>query len=64
MLIGSTVPRHWVLITEVTDASVRCYEPSSGQLKEIGIDAIRSARLETLGFPRPFAFVLPAPKSG
>jgi len=64
MLIGSTVPRHWVLITEVADASVRCYEPSSGQLREIGIDAIRSARLETLGFPRPFAFVLPAPKAG
>jgi hypothetical protein len=62
MLIGSTIPRHWVLLTEVapSDGSVlRCYEPSSGRLVGADVADIRAARLTGLGFPRPFAFVLP-----
>ena len=60
MLIGSVIPRHWVLLTEITESRFRCYEPSSGRLVEVECDAIRSGRLRGLGFPRPFAFVLPA----
>jgi hypothetical protein len=60
MLIGSAIPRHWVLLTALDGATARCYEPSSGRLVAIDIDDIRSARLEGLGFPRAFAFVLPA----
>jgi len=59
MLIGSGLPRHWVLLTEIDDSAVRCYEPSSGRLLPIPMADIRKARLTGLGFPRPFAFVLP-----
>ena len=47
-------------VSALDGATVRCYEPSSGRLVAIDIDDIRSARLEGLGFPRAFAFVLPA----
>lgn len=60
MLIGSAIPRHWVLLTEIGGAALRCYEPSSGQLVSVSVDDVRTGRLGPLGFPRPFAFVLPA----
>lgn len=60
MLIGAAVPRHWVLLTEITGSVMRCYEPSSGRLHTVETAAIREGRLQALGFPRPFAFVLPA----
>ncbi|MCI4673904.1 hypothetical protein [Candidatus Mycolicibacterium alkanivorans] len=59
MLIGSVVPRHWVLITEIDGDAVRCYEPSSGGLVRVPLADVRKGRLAGLGFPRPFAFVLP-----
>jgi hypothetical protein len=59
MLIGAVLPRHWVLLTEIDGAVLRCYEPSSGDLMDVPIDDIRHARLSRLGFPRPFAFVVP-----
>jgi hypothetical protein len=63
MLIGRFVPRHWVLIVEVSGEALQCYEPSSGEVRSVGIDAVRGARLSGLGFPRPFAFVLPGSSS-
>ena len=59
MLIGSTIPRHWVLLTEVDGSTVRCYEPGCGQLVTVTVGDIRQGRLTRLGFPRPYAFVLP-----
>jgi hypothetical protein len=64
MLIGSTIPRHWVLLTEREGSVLRCYEPSSGALVHVDVDAIRAARLRGLGFARPFAFVVPARSTG
>ena len=64
MLVGAAIPRHWVLLTELDGApaarQVRCYEPSSGRLVAVPLEDIRTARLRGLGFPRAFAFVLPA----
>lgn len=60
MLIGGAIPRHWVLFTELNGSTLRCYEPSAGRLVPVPIEDVRSARLAGLGFPRPFAFVLPA----
>lgn len=60
MLIGATIPRHWVLLTELRGPQFRCYEPSSGRLVEVTPEDIGTATLSGLGFPRPFAFVLPA----
>lgn len=59
MLIGSAIPRHWVLLTELDGSTMRCYEPSSGRLFPVPMEDIRSASLAGLGFPRAFAFVLP-----
>lgn len=60
MLIGSALPRHWVLLTEFDGQALRCYEPGSGRLMTVPLGDIRQSRLSPLGFPRPFAFVLPA----
>jgi len=59
MLIGNVIPRHWVLLVGVDGDEFRCYEPSSGNLRPCRFDAIRRSQLKGLGFPRPFAFVLP-----
>lgn len=64
MLIGSAIPRHWVLLTGLEGLVLRCYEPSSGALVRVPLNAIRAARLQGLGFARPFAFVLPGRLAG
>ena len=58
MLVGSVLPRHWVLLIELDGVVLRCYEPSSGGVVRVPVDDIRAGRLSGLGFPRPFAFVL------
>ena len=59
MLIGRFIPRHWVLIVEAAGPRWQCYEPSSGEVRAVEVDAVRRSRLSGLGYPRPFAFVLP-----
>jgi hypothetical protein len=59
MLIGTVIPRHWVLLAGCDGAAFDCYEPSSGEVRRVPTDAVARARLQVLGFPRPFAFVLP-----
>jgi hypothetical protein len=59
MLIGRLIPRHWVLIVEASGLRWQCYEPSSGQVRSVDVDALRESRLSGFGYPRPFAFVLP-----
>jgi hypothetical protein len=59
MLVGNWIPRHWVLIVETSGDELRCYEPSSGEVRVVELAAIRGAHLTNLGFPRAFAFVLP-----
>lgn len=64
MLVGRIVPRHWLLMIArdrvQTPGVVACYEPSSGQVRAVELDAIRTATLTNVGFPRPYAFVLPS----
>jgi hypothetical protein len=59
MLIGRVVPRHWVLIVDAGGDVLQCYEPSSGEVRPVDVDAVRGSRLMGLGYSRPFAFVLP-----
>jgi hypothetical protein len=59
MLIGRIIPRHWVLVVEAGQRHWQCFEPSSGQVRRVETDAVRRSRLTGLGYPRPFAFVLP-----
>ena len=80
MLIGRWIPRHWVLIVDAPvdtlhcddpalhcgEPVLHCYEPSSGRVRTVGVTAVRRAQLSGLGYPRPFAFVVPryAPSAG
>lgn len=60
MLVGSWLPRHWVLLIDSAGPNgFRCYEPSSGEIRTVSNDGIRAGRLTGVGFPRPWAFVLP-----
>jgi hypothetical protein len=59
MLIGRFIPRHWVLVVDTNWLQWQCYEPSSGEVCSIDVEAVRRSRLSVLGYPRPFAFVLP-----
>lgn len=59
MLVGSLIPRHWVLIVDAEGDRLRVYEPSSGEVRVSSVRAVRAGRLTGLGYPRPFAFVLP-----
>jgi len=61
MLVGARgIPRHWVLIVGVSGERMQCYEPSSGRVVAVPVDAVRGARVRGLGFHRPFAFVVPS----
>ncbi len=60
MLVGRFIPRHWVLIVGVAGETLQCYEPSTGEVRPTDVDAVRHSRLTGLGYPRPFAFVLPS----
>jgi hypothetical protein len=59
-LIGRVIPRHWVLIVGVAGGDFECYEPSSGEVRSVDLNDVRWSRLIGLGYPRPFAFVLPS----
>ena len=59
MLVGRLIPRHWVLVVDAAEDRLTCYEPSSGELRRVDVAAVRESRLTGLGYPRPFAFVLP-----
>lgn len=58
MLVGNVLPRHWVLVV-ASEGRVRCYEPSSGRLLALDPADVRAGRLAGVGYPRPFAFVVP-----
>jgi hypothetical protein len=59
MLVGRFIPRHWVLVVDAVGDRLTCYEPSSGEVRPAAVAAVREARLTGLGYPRPFAFVVP-----
>ncbi|GAS99302.1 uncharacterized protein RMCC_6267 [Mycolicibacterium canariasense] len=59
VLVGRFVPRHWVLVVDAGEGRLHCYEPSSGQVRAVAMDTVRRGGLTGLGFPTPFAFVLP-----
>jgi hypothetical protein len=67
MLIGKCIPRHWVLFVptepgaDMQESQLRCYEPTSGTVRVVDVSAVRRGEVAGLGYPRPFAFVLPGP---
>ena len=61
LLVGSSIPRHWVLALGADDLAWRVYEPTAGQVRAVEPDAIRERRLApVLGFDRLHAVLLPA----
>ena len=67
MLVGLVVPRHWVLLLSRdrirTPGVVACYDPATGRVLPVQLEAIRTASLTDVGFRRPYAFVLPRSRS-
>ncbi|MGE2718974.1 hypothetical protein [Mycolicibacterium celeriflavum] len=59
MLVGRFIPRHWVLVVGVQNGRLRCYEPTSGAVRTVGLESVRRGRLVGLGFRRPFVFAVP-----
>ncbi|AMO58902.1 Uncharacterised protein [Mycolicibacterium phlei] len=59
VLVGRTIPRHWVLIVGCRGVTFDFYEPTSGQVRTIRIDAVRRGEMSGVGFPWPFAYALP-----
>jgi hypothetical protein len=60
LLVGSFVPRHYVLALRADGDSWRVYEPTSGQVRLVGLAAFRERRLGALlGFDRLHAVLLP-----
>jgi hypothetical protein len=58
LLVGSVVPRHYVLATGVRDGRWTVYEPTTAELREVDPAAI-GARTLRLGFPRLHAALVP-----
>jgi hypothetical protein len=61
LLVGSLVPRHYVLALRADDSGWRVYEPTSGQVRLLDLAAVRERRLgPVLGFDRLHAVLLPS----
>jgi hypothetical protein len=62
LLVGSLVPRHYVLaLGMLGDGRWRVYEPTSGQVRALDLKLVRERRLApVLGFDRLHALLLPA----
>jgi hypothetical protein len=61
LLVGSFVPRHYVLALRADGDGWRVYEPTSGQVRLLDLAAVRERRLAPLlGFDRLHAVLLPS----
>lgn len=61
LLVGSAVPRHYVLALRLDGDGWRVYEPTSGQVRLLDLAAVRERRLApVLGFDRLHAVLLPS----
>jgi hypothetical protein len=61
LVVGTLVPRHYVLALRADGAAWRVYEPTSGQVRLLDLAAVRSRALApVLGFDRLHAVLLPS----
>ena len=61
LVVGSWVPRHYVLAMRPDGDGWRVYEPTSGQVRLLDLGAVRARRLApVLGFDRLHAALLPS----
>jgi len=61
LLVGSFVPRHYVLALRRDGPGWRVYEPTSGQVRLLDLEVVRERRLApVLGFDRLHAVLLPS----
>lgn len=60
MLVGTAVPRHYVMALGADGRRWRVYEPTSGSVRALDLDMIRTRALRpVLGFDRLHAVLLP-----
>jgi hypothetical protein len=60
VLIGATVPRHWVLLLAAAGFDLTFYNPAPGSVVRLAAGELRAGRADPLGFPHVQAVVLPA----
>ncbi|MEJ3652751.1 hypothetical protein WEH80_07180 [Actinomycetes bacterium KLBMP 9759] len=61
LLVGSFVPRHYVMALGLDGEAWRVYEPTSGEVRRLDLDLVRRRKLAgVLGFDRLHAVLLPA----
>jgi len=61
LVVGSFVPRHYVLALRADSGGWRVYEPTSGQVRLVDLATVHERRLApVLGFDRLHAVLLPA----
>lgn len=60
LMVGTAIPRHWVLVLGDRGEGWRVYEPSSGEVRELDPGVLRARRAgPVLGWPRLHAALLP-----
>ncbi|GAA3283239.1 hypothetical protein Dvina_48255 [Dactylosporangium vinaceum] len=59
LLIGNSIPRHWILIIGHDSGRLQCFNPARGSETTIAVEDVAGRKLDPLGFPRAFALVLP-----
>lgn len=58
LMVGSLVPRHYVMVTGLDDGRWKVYEPTSGEIRAVD-PALVGRRALPLGFPRLHTALLP-----
>ena len=56
MLIGRSIPRHWVLVVGAAGEVLSCYEPSSGEVRPAGLADIRAVAVDRAGLSAAVRF--------
>ncbi|MBW0103368.1 hypothetical protein [Pseudonocardia sp. KRD291] len=60
LMVGTWLPRHWVLAVDEAKRGWRVYEPSSGEVRVLDPDLLHGRRAgPVLGWPRLHAALLP-----
>jgi hypothetical protein len=61
LLVGTFVPRHYVMALAAHGSGWKVYEPTSGQVRALDLDLLRRRALRpVLGFDRLHAALLPS----
>jgi len=64
VLIGDTIPRHYVLLVHRDRAGALFFEPSSGEVRRVSDAALRRLDFSVVGYPHLQGVIVPGPLDG